>query len=283
MKARYFRPFEFAGWELYALRLLFAVLVYMTVDGALEGAASPELVGASADGETGADGRVSDGMWIRWVLGIALVFYVAGRWLSLALPVVCFVVIEAGLLLTADFETEPLPICIAGWVVVAQTIFYIWKAVSNRMRIDPASESTRLQSHRGAVWIAMQTTVASYLVCAVLKLFSAELSWLRSAQKFSVKVAEAGGDGGIVAESVSPLFIESLLFCQVVLVLGIALECTVAVALSGRLPALAYGVLLVAFHLATSLAIGGDVDLGSGCAFVFLANLPYWAGRGLRR
>ncbi|MDG2125369.1 MAG: hypothetical protein P8J87_16820, partial [Verrucomicrobiales bacterium] len=172
--------------------------------------------------------------------------------------------------------------------------YYLWSAVRGRLGVVSPNAETRLETHRGAAWVAMQTAVATYVVTGISKLYLSELSWLRNAKFFPLQLVKAqksqyyntleppvSGDGLLdqVVVNIAGWFMESPMICRTFLGSGLALELAAFLALWGRKSALAYGVTLVVFHLTISRVMSLTFDLNIYVVLIFLVNLPYWGGR----
>ena len=186
-----FQPIQFDRWELFAMRLLLAIVAMASISTVVHEVAQPEPVGLARvwDFTFMADEQAMN--WCRVVAGGALLLYVVGRFVVPALLVVSFIVLGYGALKNSQSELVGHSMQIVGLVLLAQTVFYFWSWIKVfRKRVDPG-EPGRLEVHRGAAWVAMQTAVATYVVTAISKLYISELSWLRNAKYFPVQLVKA--------------------------------------------------------------------------------------------
>ena len=126
----------------------------------------------------------------RGIIAAGLILYVLGRWLLVAMPPVCLLVLGYGALKNSQgAATHSLQI--VGIVLLVQTVYYLWRAVTGRSKIDPSSRERRLEAHAMAVWLSMQAVVATYVVTAVTKLVRSELGWLRKAKHFPLQLEKS--------------------------------------------------------------------------------------------
>ena len=293
-----FRPIEFEGWELSAMRFLFAIVVYVSISTVVHEVSQPAPVGLARfwDFTFMADKQAMN--WCRAVVAAGLVFYVVGRFVGPALLVVSFLVLGYGALKNSQAALAGHSMQIVGLVLLAQTVYYVWHAVRAWIKRGTPGLPSMLDIHRGAAWIAMQTAVATYVVTAISKLYLSELSWLRNAKYFPVQLVKAQkseyyntleapvvGDGIMdqMVANLSVWFMESPMICRTFLGTGLVLELVAFLALWGRKSALAYGLMLVVFHLTISRVMSLTFDLNIYVLLIFLVNLPYWGGRVFMR
>lgn len=304
-----FRPFAFGRGELFWMRLGIALLAIYAITGRVYETGQPDPVGLARWIDFTFLGR-SEPLWRIalfgldipfhwWTLAVAagMALYVSGRLVAPGLLVATFFVLGYGALKNsqgaATHHLQGLAL-----VLLVQAACYAWRAVAGRGEVDPDPSARRLETHRTAAWMGMQAFVASYVVTAVTKLVRSEFGWIRDAEFFPLQLEKARmsdyynvleilpGSGGWfdrMTVALTDAFIASPTFCRAFLGAGLFLELTAFLALGGRRWALAYGLLIILFHLTVSHVMQLTFELNMLAALVLLVNIPFWIGRLVRR
>lgn len=288
-----FRPIPFAGYEHFLMRALFAGVVWHLLQGQIYEVGQPLPVGLA---------RIFDFTFLepdkiqKWCnIGAAacLLIYIWGRFLALVLPPLCFLVLGYGALVNSQGAATH-HMQVVGLVLLVQTVWYLWRAVAGRLRIDPSSARTRQDAHRMAPWLSMQTVAATYVVTAITKLYESGGNWIRDAKFFPLQLEKAqqsdyynrlenasreGEWFGGLNQAITDAFMASPGLCRAVLASGLVLELFAFLALWGRKSAAAYGLLLILFHLSISRVMSLNFDLNIYLLAIFFINVPFWLRR----
>ncbi len=290
---RPFSPIPFAGYEHFLMRVLFALVVWHVLQGAVYEVAQPKPVGLARLIDFTFLGKPAVYFWCKVGAAVCLAVYIWGRNLALVLPPLCVLVLGYGALKNSQGASTH-HMQVVGIVLLVQTVWYVWRAVSGRLRIDPSSANSRQEAHRAAPWISMQAIAATYVVTAITKLINSGGNWIRDAKFFPLQLEKvqqsdyynrlehASRDGqwfGGINDALTRVFVESPNLCRAFLASGLALELFAFLALWGRKSAAAYGVALVVFHLTISRIMELDFELNMFVLAIFFVNLPYWVRR----
>ncbi len=292
----WFRQPEYAGYELLLMRAFFALVVWDLVPVAVSLKSQPSPVGL--------------GHWIdftffshpgffqvcRIVAAAALVVYVIGHRVWIALPVVLFVVVGTGTL-AASQGSATHSTTIVALILLVQTLWYVWARFRGR-EADP---------HGRAAFMSAQTIAATYVVSAFSKI-AGDGNWLvdaarnyplqmvKTARQNYYNTLEQGGSdprGGILgllarwleplATPMTELLLHSAFWRGVLLGSGFFLELFAFLALIGRKCSALAGLAFVGFHFAIYLVMGLKFQFHMAVALIFLVNAPYWIGQLFRK
>lgn len=288
----WFRAPDFAGYELLLMRLLFAVVLWDILPAGVSLKTQPSPVGL--------------GHWIDFTFfanpgfyrackiatALALVVYVVGRWLWIALPAALFVIVGIGTL-AASQGSATHSTTIVALILLVQTVWYVWAKISGQEEIR----------HPRAAFMSIQTIAAAYVISAFSKI-AGEGNWLRGAidnyplqmvktarQNYYNTLEESTSDprGGIlgllgrwlepVATPMTELLLHSPFWRGVLLGSGFLLELLAFLALIGRKSSALVGLALVGFHFAIYLVMGLKFQYNMAVALIFLVNVPFWTVR----
>jgi hypothetical protein len=282
---------EYARYELFLMRALFALVIWDAMPSAIKIPTDPHPVGL--------------GHWIdfsflaqapalaasRGVLAVCLLLYTAGFLLFLALPII-FILLTAAGTIGASFGATTHSKQIIVLCVLAQAAWYVFAAVRRR--------PIGLAEHRLGAFAGVQAIAATYVISGISKL-AGDGNWLIDAVKnfqiqatknqrmkyynsLSEETAEVGnGIQGLLHSALSPLLgmIEHLLLTSPIwrglfLGGGFMLELFAFLALVGRKMSLLIGGSLILFHLTVFEIMGLRFRYNIYLLLIFLVGVPYW-------
>ena len=291
----WFRRPEYARYELFLIRGLFALIIWDAMPAAITIPTDPQPVGL--------------GHWInfsfladpttlaicRWVLAACLILYAAGKLLMIALPIILFLLIAAGTI-GASFGATTHSKQIIVLCLLAQWGWYLFATIK-RGKIG-------LEEHREGAFAGVQAIAAAYVISGISKLFG-DGNWLIDAvnhfqiqatknrqmkyyNTLSEQTAETGtGVQGVLAGALAPilrtieyLLLNSPFWRALFLGGGFMLELFAFLALVGRKMSLAIGASLIVFHLTVFEIMGLRFRYNIYLLLIFLVGVPYWVERG---
>lgn len=287
----WFRIPEYASYELFLIRGLFALVIWDAMPAAITIPTDPHPVGLGhwIDFSFLAEAPILAGC--RSLLAVCLLLYTAGFLLYLALPIILILLTAAGTI-GASFGATTHSKQIIVLCVLAQAAWYIAAAI----RLRPIG----LAEHRGGAFAGVQAIAACYVISGISKL-SGDGNWLIDAVKnfqiqatknqrmkyynaLSEETAEVGsGIQGLLHSTLSPLLgtIEHLLLTSPIwralfLGGGFMLELFAFLALVGRKMSLLIGGSLILFHLTVFEIMGLRFRYNIYLLLIFLVGVPYW-------
>jgi hypothetical protein len=297
----WFRTPEYARYELFLIRGLFALVIWDAMPVAITMPSEPHAVGLGhwIDFSFLADPPTMKAC--RWLLAGCLLLYAASLFLQFALPIILFLLVAAGTV-GASFGATTHSKQIVVLCVLAQCGWYVFVALRRR--------KITLQDHRFGAFAGVQAIAASYVISGISKL-AGDGNWLIDAVKnfqiqktknirmkyynsISEQTAETGsGLQGMLHAILSPVLntIEHLLLTSpawraLFLGGGFILELFAFLALVGRKMSLLIGGSLILFHLTVFEIMGLRFRYNIYLLLIFLVGVPYWievAWRRLRR
>ncbi|MEM7145571.1 MAG: hypothetical protein AAF591_10575 [Verrucomicrobiota bacterium] len=283
------------------MRLFLAMVVYGTFVGlpadvgGLQGQPSPVGLARFFDLGFFADRELLLGLG-RWMLILALVFYVADRFRFVALLVICFWLFGP-LTLELSQGAAKHTAQVLGLVLFVQLIYAGYAAVAKR-------GGGRLGDQRTMTHWSKQAIVATYLVTAITKVVASRGEWVKDAKYFPVQMEKtrmseyynrlgvpkdgarswfgeivAGVDGWFASLSgrIGDLFLASPDLCRAFLGMGLLLEFLAPLAMLGRKWGTVVGVILVLFHLTISRIMELHFATNMELIAIYLINVP-WLG-----
>ena len=282
------------------MRVLFALVVFVAFPNRVPFTAAKYEVGIA---------RFMSLTWLsdpatleicRWILAASLCLYASGRLLVLALPAMAFLTIAPATLANSQGAAHH-HLQVLGLVILAQWIWFTWRAVSRGEVLHPGR-----RTHVLNVFYSQQVIVAAYFTTAVWKLWKTKLGWIREAKYFPVQLAKtrdaeyynklevAGTEGSGMFGKLDAWFatatphIEAFLFahpnfCRLAIGSGLLLELFAFLALIGRRSRLFYGGLLVLFHLIIGRVMNLNFEYNIFLLLIFFVNLPWLVVLARRR
>ena len=291
-----FVPVEYAAYEVLCMRILFAIVVATALPGDLSYKGQPEPVGLAhfvnltflADSGTYSVFKV-----IYW---IALVLFAIGIVPAISASVAALIFIAAGSLAGSQ-GADKHHLQIVGIVLFVFAVYYVYRAIKDR---ESVWARPRVETHRLAIFHAQQGIVAAYLVTGIYKLARSGLEWIADARYFPLQLAKTKwmdyynrledppGAGGEFWTDL-PSAIESFLYTHPVwssifLTIGLILELGAFMLMAGRRWGVAYGLVLIGFHLSISRVMNLTFEYNMLLIAVMFVNLPWlvWNGVGRR-
>jgi hypothetical protein len=287
----WFRSPDYARYELFLIRALFALVIWDVMPEAITLPAAPKPVGLGHWIDFGFLAAPAVFASCRWLLAASLVVYISGRFLQFALPVILFLLIAVGTI-DASFGATTHSTQIVTLCVLAQCGWYLFAA----MRRRPIG----LAEHRYGAFTGTQAIAAAYVISGISKL-AGDGNWLVDAvrnfqiqatknrqmkyyNELSSQTVETGRGLQVWLHSLlSPILgtIEHLLLTSPVwralfLGGGFALELFAFLALIGRKMSLLIGCSLILFHLTVFEIMGLRFRYNIYLLLIFLVGVPHW-------
>ena len=288
----WFRTPDYAHYELFLIRGLFALIIWDAMPGAITIPSEAEAVGLGHWIDFGFLANPQVLAACHWILAACLVLYTAGFFLQFALPIILFLLVAAGTI-GASFGATTHSKQIVTLCVLAQCGWYVFAAVRRR--------PIGLQEHRGGAFAGAQAIAAAYVISAISKI-AGDGNWLADAVNhfqiqatknqqmkyynvLSEQTAETGsGLQGVLAGILSPLLstVEHLLLTSPIW-RALFLELFAFLALVGRKMSLLIGGSLILFHLSVFEIMGLKFRYNIYLLLIFLVGVPYWIGVAARK
>lgn len=302
-------PFEIDAAEWFFVRLGLAIVVWMIFPMTL----FPEQPTPNGLAHLGADFT-----WLndpaamqvcKWVLGGALTLYVLNRFLWLALPVMTLLMVASGTLTNsqaAEVSHHSQPVAL---ILLVQTV-WLYVGIVRRMRGKPATDDDRNRNIRVsatkrwftlAVYFSIQTFCAAYMVSVVSKVVLSDGKWVKQSANFPIQLVKndladhyntVNGEGqteptseglGKFRKITQDFFVGYPNIGRAMLASGMLLEAFCFLALLSRKVASIYGILLIAFHLVISLAMGLTFTYNIILLSIFFVGMPYVLSRPIAK
>ncbi len=297
-----FGPVDHSGAEVFCMRLFFAAIVLYALPN------KGNVGGLNAQEHPVGLAHFMDLTWIPgsletcwWVMAVALLFYVAGRFVWLALPVATFIFCAVGGLWNSQGVARH-TLQVVGLILLVQSVYYVLSQVRH-WRKSKARVAFPDQ-HRIAVWYAQQTVAAAYVITAITKIINSGGEWIKDSKYYPLQiektrlsefynrlgVADSGAQvpeesAGLWERAVGMLDGVSLVIqnflvanpnmCRTFMAVGLALEFFAFMALRGRLALFLYGVALIGFHLTIGRVMELHFTVHNLVILTFLVNVPF--------
>lgn len=297
----WFQPTDFGRYELFLMRVLFALVVWDILPQVVTLKHAPHPAGLAHWVDFGFFAGAGFYKICRIVMAGALVFYALGRMMWVALPVMLFVILGPGTL-EASQNSPKHSTQVVALIVMVQCVWYLVARIRRGKEGRKGREEARERHALGAFY-AQQTIAASYVVSAMSKIM-ADGNWLSGAMKNyplqmiktarqnhyntlePPKVAARDGVLGTLAEWVQPVFLpmeqalmHSAAWRGLLLGSGFLLELLAVIALVGRKSAAFFGCSLVFFHFAIFMVMGLKFQYHMAVLIIFFINVPFWLGK----
>ena len=297
-----FGPVDYTGFEVFVIRFCFAGIVLLALPdkgdvGGLVRQETPVGLAHFMD-LTWAAGSL-DILW--WVIAGSLLFYVAGYFLWLALPVATFSFCAVGGLWNSQGITRH-TIQVVGLVLLVQTIYYVYARA--RLWRGAKGAADGRDQHQIAIWYSQQVIAAAYVITAITKVVNSWGQWVKDSKYFPLQIektrlsdhynhlgleevpaASPEVSANLWERSVGMLdglsmVIQNYLvanpnMCRTFLTIGLALEFFAFLALRGRLALFLYGVALIGFHLTIGRVMNLHFTIHNLVILVFFVNIPF--------
>ncbi len=279
-----FQPWPVSGWEWFVVRLCFAGVVMDTFADwhPYKFESQPTPVGLA---------RLFDltflhrpGMYetILALAGIGCFFYVMGRGLLVALPVLTL--LSAMVRAYANSQSAiHHGYQLVTLTLLAQAIVVWWWQLRGRHRSLPLPLASYM------MYYSVGVISFSYVVSAVTKIINTKGLWLWNSKYIPVEIiksqqllsyGDVGGDMSSQPDvSVAIWLIQHPFITQVVFGSGFLLELFAFTALRDRAWGLFIGFSLIGFHVGVEWLMGLTFHYHTLLELIFLMNLPWWFER----
>lgn len=272
-----------AGWEMFIMRAWFAWIVWGSVPVFMPYGSQPHPNGIAAWLDLTFLASVEALGPLRGVLAVALVFYVL-RILSLpaltvmlALQVACATLENSQGAINHTFQPVALA-TLAQWL--AAVYFFVRQAAGGRIfAVDSPAVS------RCAVHAAKVAIVSCYVVSGITKLWESGGTWIWRIPNLASQIAKSNANAYLNAldaprplAAAAPEFIATNPVLATVLISGgLFLELLAFLALLGRGPAFALGLMLIVMHAMIEEVMTLRFPTFQLLDLIFLVNLPFAA------
>lgn len=286
-----FRPMRVGGVEFFVFRVVFAWLVWLTITKwpTIPFESQPHPAGLA---------KLMDLTWLadpgylaicQYLALAGLVIYVTGRFMWLALPVVCFVQVAINSLYNSQgytFHGHQL----VGLALFAQTIVVVALAVHGRMKGTPhARHSLKLAAMM--IFYSQMAVASAYAVSVVSKMKNSDGKWLARSHYHAVQLIKTDrqhyyskpdsskglgtSDAAVKAEWVAAHpWISRIMFAG-----GFFSELFVFLGLKNRRWALGVGVAVIGLHWGIAFVMNLTFPLNEILVLMLFINPVYWIRR----
>jgi len=293
-----FRPYAHARYEVFFMRLLFAVVVLLSVDHMLppllgESSGTPGIVQkAKMPYPTGighvlpfltvlADETVA--WWTHLVLATGLVLYISGFVLPISLAVVTAIHIAVFTLNNSQgsihhgyqiISVTLLAQCIVAWLPWGFRLF-------GKILVLPEGLHLRDLS----VYYSQLAIAGCYVIAGVTKMLASGPMWIVKSPLIAVQIHKSFDqkyyeylDPALLEEGhkYADFAVQNPNLTRLILGGGLFLELFAFLVLIGRRSAALLGVSLIAMHLAIGCTMALHFPQNQQTDFVFLVNAPFW-------
>ncbi|MDX2170850.1 MAG: hypothetical protein SF182_27530 [Deltaproteobacteria bacterium] len=275
-----------ATWELRLQRLGVALLLAWRLPALPVYPSQPFPVGVATWIDFSALATPAWAPWLTAAFAIALVLYVLGRAMPLAVGVLLVLWVGRGALASSqgglDHTTQLL-----GLVLLAQWIAYLRAALARRQGGLAVAAGDEL-----AVDYSMQTIAAAYVLAAGMKLVISRGGWIAQLPYISSDVLKLHGqlyaslgDAALLArgDTLADLIWSHPLLTQLLIGPTWLLELLAPLALLGRLPALLIGLGLLAMHQGIDWLMLINFRENQALLWIYFVNLPWLASQLVAR
>lgn len=226
---------------------------------------------------------------LGWTCVAALLLYVAGRGLPIALPYLAAASIGFGTLQNSQGAIRHQD-QIISLILLAQSAVVVTSALRSIWSHTPENRVARRSFIDARLhYAAMIVIVASYLIAGVSKVQRSDGAWLANSHLIGIQVvktyrqnfyndldAERFGEPNVPYADV---LLSHPDLSRVALAGGLFLELFAFLALYDRRSALVFGLLFIAFHRSIAVVLGLEFQNHEKVVWIFLIDVPYWLGR----
>jgi hypothetical protein len=258
------------------VRLLFAMLVYLTIPGAMGLTDQPEPVGLARLFDLTFLSQPGVMPAIKLLVIPVLILYVLGFMPVATLTLMLMATVLPGTLDNSQGATQH-SLQVISLITLAQLIYHI--AASSRW----LDHNNKLQRSRWGVFMGQQAIVAAYTVTALSKLGRSGFGWIADSKNFPIQMTknirmqhyntlEAETVVGTWAKTSSwaqQILLDSPYLCRLLMSGGLFLELFAVLALCGRRIGAAYGSLLIIFHVLVRTMTGLNFRYHMAALFIF--------------
>ncbi len=307
------RPYKHHAWEVFAMRVLFAVAIYFSLKFMLVGGTDkpPEILKNHMQENPVGIARIMDLTWmanegaakvLHWILVAGLVLYVSGFLLPVSTLVVFFIHNAVFTLNNSQNATHH------GYQIITLTLLaqlvIVWMPWLSRIssalgrKLEGKWPKTGqflqwefklpegLHMRDLFVYYSQAMIAAAYVIAGVAKILRSGLNWIAEAPYISVQLVKARGQK--YYEYLQPELEDMGIhyadwmaahpwLMRIILTSGLLLELFAFLLLVNRAWALAFGIALIGFHKCNELLMLLHFEQNIDVCTVFLVNVPYWA------
>jgi hypothetical protein len=293
------RPYNHRSYEITAMRVLFAVAIWLSVlyflppligeqskgHGLAAYPGTPEPVGIAYLIPLGWMAETGPARVVHWLLAISLLAYAFVPFRFLRWPALSvFLIHNAIFTLNNSQKSTHHGYQIMTLVLLAQALV-LWYPTFCKWwpRLPKLTKEVGMRGHW--VYYSQLTIAGAYIVAAVTKLLRSGLGWIVDSPLISVQVVKTHSqnfynwlqpeyaDRGMAFAN---WIADHPLLARVMLTSGLLLELLAFLCLLGRGWAFIIGASMVGLHVSISLVMHLHFPQNEQVCFIFLMNLPFW-------
>ena len=273
---RWFRAPDLPAGGCAVVRLLFALLVYLTIPGGMGLTGQPEPVGIAHLLDLTFLSQPGVMPTIKLLIIPVLIIYVLDFVPIAALTLMLLATVLPGTLDNSQGAIQH-SLQVVSLITLAQLIYQIAAAA----RLVDHDKSQRA---RWGVFMGQQAIVAAYTVTALTKLLRSGVGWIVDSKNFPIQMVKnirmqhyntlesetVHGFWAKSSASVQQVLLDSPNLCRLLMSCGLLLELFAVLALCGRRIAAAYGAALIVFHLLVRTMTGLNFRYHMAALSIFL-------------
>ena len=275
-----FQAPDFAPYEVFFMRALFAFVAAVAIPNNLPYSGQPTPVGLAHWFDFTWMADASNLTLTRNIYRGALAAFALGIFPSLTMGIAALIFNAAGALMNSQ-GADKHHLQIIGLILLILAIHYIVQAIRQprRMFYPPHETGSR------GMFYAQQTIVATYLVTGIYKLARSGLGWIADAKNFPLQLEKSTRmdyydrltDEAIVGmeQVIGTFLLENPNWSRIIIGMGLLLEVGAILMLAGRWWGVAYGALLITFHLTISEVMHLKFDYNIYALAIFFVNVPW--------
>ncbi|MEM0895287.1 MAG: hypothetical protein AAGJ79_00270 [Verrucomicrobiota bacterium] len=289
------RPYRHYAWEVFLMRLLFAVTIYYSLQFMLVGAGEskpPEILKNHMQKHPTGLAWIFDLTWmanegvadvLRWVLVVALVVYVSGFLLPVSTLAV-FLIHNAVFTLNNSQGAIHHGYQIITLPLLAQLVV-VWLPWIARLRKKEFTLPEGQHMRDLFVYATQLMIAAAYVLAGVAKTLRSGLHWIADSPYISVQLVKTRGQK--FYEYLDPRLADMGMpyaewmaahpwLTRGMLTGGLLLELFAFLLLVNRAWALAFGLALILFHKCNEWLMLLHFEQNIDVCMIFLGNVPFW-------
>ena len=289
MPVSWWEPPTREPWELHLQRLGLALLLAWRFPLIPRYSAQPFPAGVARLVDFSFLGDQTLNAWVYGAFAAALVLYVLGRAMLLAVGTLLVLWVGAGALsnsqgsLAHDTQLVGM-VLLAQWLAYARGAWAVWRGGVRAQAIDEL-----------AVDYSQQVIVASYLLAGMMKVVLSRGRWIEQVPYVASDIVKTHGqrfadglDAALLArgERFATFALTHTIIMRLMLGSALLLELCSPLALLGRRAALVFGLALIGMHRGIEYVMMIRFYEHEVLLLLYFVNLPYWlvwAGRRIRR
>jgi hypothetical protein len=228
---------------------------------------------------------------LPWIVIPALLLYVSGYGLPVALPILCLVLLGSRTLYNSQGYIHH-GFQMVSLILLAQTVVSLWACWKNPREAMGFRRASAITRHGRTWWdvlirYSQLMIIASYMIPGVIKQFKSGGQWFLNSHYIGVQVVKTHRQNYYnnleeewAPEALPPLanfMLEHKNWTRLLLGCGVGLQVIAFLALYNRLTWLVFGLMFISFHYLNDIMFGLYFYHVEKLDWIFLVNLPFWA------